>query len=316
VVLGEGSRLPSNELGEDGSRPDIDAVWQEQMTRRVSVESHPVLRSHVLDGRAVLPVALSVEWLAHAALHAHPGMRFLGFDQFRVLQAMKLNGETRLLSLATGETVREGEVVKVSTILRSGREGEEAVPHARATIVLGRERSTAPGPELEPPGGSYPIPRAELYRERLFHGPDFQAIESLDGWSESGIAATVGTAPSPAEWMRDPLRGVWIADPLAVDVGFQLLILWSQQALGVGSLPVYIERYRQYGRRFPSGPLCLVARVNDSNERRAVADLEWSHGGELVARMEGYECVIDAALERAFRLNSLTPVGGGGADEP
>ena len=40
----------------------------------VDLAGHPVLRSHVLDGRAVVPMALHMEWLAHAALHGNPGL--------------------------------------------------------------------------------------------------------------------------------------------------------------------------------------------------------------------------------------------------
>src|SRR5262249_49543224 len=44
--------------------------------REVSVGQLPCLASHVLDGHAVLPVALIIEWLSHGALHGNPGMTF------------------------------------------------------------------------------------------------------------------------------------------------------------------------------------------------------------------------------------------------
>ena len=48
--------------------------------RALSLDNHPVLAAHVIDGRAVLPMALTVEWLAHAALHGNPGLAFHGLD--------------------------------------------------------------------------------------------------------------------------------------------------------------------------------------------------------------------------------------------
>ena len=33
----------------------------------------------------VVPFALTLEWLAHAALHRNPGLQFHGFDEARVL---------------------------------------------------------------------------------------------------------------------------------------------------------------------------------------------------------------------------------------
>src|SRR6185295_6405482 len=71
----------------------IDATPQEiaaasgdsvAFVREVSVEALPCLESHVFNGRAVLPAALMVEWLAQAALHGNPGMAFHGLDNFKV----------------------------------------------------------------------------------------------------------------------------------------------------------------------------------------------------------------------------------------
>src|SRR5262249_15181837 len=64
---------------------DLSAVFE----RTVDVDTHPVLRSHVLDGKAVLPIALHIEFLAHAALHGHPGLLFHGFNDLRITQAVK-----------------------------------------------------------------------------------------------------------------------------------------------------------------------------------------------------------------------------------
>src|SRR5262249_22529924 len=53
--------------------------------RELTLDNCPVLRAHVIDGRAVLPMALSAEWLAHGALHVNPGFVFQGFDDLRIL---------------------------------------------------------------------------------------------------------------------------------------------------------------------------------------------------------------------------------------
>ena len=47
-----------------------------------------------------------------------------------------------------------------------------------------------------------------------------------------------------------------------------------------------------------------MQRVSD---HRAVADIEFLDAeGDPVARIESYECVIDASLNQAFRRNRLT----------
>ena len=55
----------------------------------VSTQDMPVLRDHVIDGMAVVPMALIVEWLAHGAMHNNPGMQFIGFDNLRIHKGIR-----------------------------------------------------------------------------------------------------------------------------------------------------------------------------------------------------------------------------------
>jgi hypothetical protein len=110
--------------------------------------------------------------------------------------------------------------------------------------------------------------------------------------------------------MSTPHRQRWISQPLAVDVGFQLMVLWAMAERGVGSLPTMFAEYRQYAAQFPPGPIEVVARVVERQEHRAVADIEWvarseDGGATLLARMRGFECVIDGSLNAAFRRNRV-----------
>ena len=144
----------------------------------------------------------------------------------------------------------------------------------------------------------------ELYTRVLFHGPELRGIEAVAGCGESGIVAQVATAPPPSAWIDRPWRQTWLADPLALDSAFQLLIVWSAERFGAGSLPTFIGRYRQFRRAFPASGVRVVAKVTQASELRAVADIEFLDAdGALVARMDNYECVIDPSLNQAFRRN-------------
>jgi hypothetical protein len=86
------------------------------------------------------------------------------------------------------------------------------------------------------------------------------------------------------------------------------MILWSVENWGAASLPCLAGRYRQYRRSFPSGGARVVARVTRATSLHALADIDFVDAdGRLIARLEGYECVLDAALQRAFRRNRLAP---------
>jgi hypothetical protein len=128
----------------------------------------------------------------------------------------------------------------------------------------------------------------------------------VEGCSIDGIVARTKTAPQPTDWIKQPLRSHWLIDPLAVDSGFQMLILWSFQQYQAGSLPTSVGRYRQFQDKFPLHGSRVVAQIVKSSENRAVANLEFlDPSGMLVARMENYECVIDPSLNEAFQRNQL-----------
>jgi len=114
----------------------------------------------------------------------------------------------------------------------------------------------------------------------------------------------VGAAPAPSAWLARPLRQQWLTDPLAVDSAFQLMIVWSVDRLGAGSLPTFVGQYRQYRRSFPKDGTRVEIRVTESSPHKARADVDFRDAaGVLVARIESYECVIDASLQSAFRRN-------------
>jgi NAD(P)-dependent dehydrogenase (short-subunit alcohol dehydrogenase family) len=64
--------------------PTLSVVFDQP----VDVASIPVLRSHVIDGRPVVPFALILEWLAQGALQRNPGLTFCGIDDLRLLKGI------------------------------------------------------------------------------------------------------------------------------------------------------------------------------------------------------------------------------------
>jgi hypothetical protein len=154
----------------------------------------------------------------------------------------------------------------------------------------------------------YPLESKDLYdSDLLFHGPHLHGIREVEGCSRTGIAATVSTAPSPVEWIKNPLRNTWLADPLVLDSAFQMMILWSFETNQVGALPCFAGSYRQFQPVFPKQGVRIVIGVKKNSEHRALADIEFidTVTGKLIARMESYECVMDASLNCAFKGNRL-----------
>jgi hypothetical protein len=293
-------------LGKPSSAPEPTPLVC-VLERDLSVQELPVLRSHVLDGRAVVPLAFSVNWLAHGALHGNPDLMFHGFNNLRVLRGIRLGADERMrIQLCAGKAARHGDRFQVSAELRGpSRDGKDVV-FTRAEIVLAEKLSAASPALREPSIAAYERNLDEVYDSLLFHGPDLRAIDAIHGCGPQGIVATVRTAPAPAAWVRQPLRSQWLADPLALDAAFQLLVIWSQENLGVPALPCFVGRFEQYRRSFPADGIRVVAAIVESNEHRSVANCEFrDRQGTVLARMEYCECVADPSLREAFRCNRL-----------
>ena len=273
--------------------------------RDVSVAALPFLESHVINGRAVLPAALMVEWLAQAALHGNPGMRFHGLDDFKVLKGVVLDaGQTVTVSLRAAPGMLRDKLHVVPVQMTSEVNGR-AVLHAQADVLLSEEK-LPPAPvakKFDMQGGAI----ADAYSLGvLFHGVALHGIETVEVCAEKGVAALLKAASAPIKWMRNPLRGSWIADPLALDSAFQMMILWSNAHRGGPALPSALGRYRQFVGAFPKGGCRAVIGVALGISAIAVATIQFlDRQGNLLASAEGCEFVVDAALHDAFRQNRL-----------
>jgi hypothetical protein len=261
----------------------------------------------VLNGRAVLPAALMIEWLAHGAVHGNPGMTFHGLENFRVLKGLVLEtgAKTSVSVLAEAGHMRDGllgvPVQMVSLV------GGRTIPHARAEILLADALPVPPedwtSPAMRPGNNGHHL----IYGTgQLFHGSHFQGIEALECCSEAEMVGLVKTAPAPKQWIRNPLRSAWISDPLALDSSFQMLILWSWEHRRAGSLPCAISRFRQFTDKFPTAGSRVVVQIDSGRAPVVTATLQFlDRQGKLLALVEGYECVIDEGLGEAFRRNRL-----------
>ncbi|TGU72518.1 SDR family NAD(P)-dependent oxidoreductase [Geomonas terrae] len=278
----------------------------------LTVPEFPFLRSHVLDGKAVLPMAVIVEWLAHGALHGNPGFRFHGFNDLRICKGVVFEDNTPFtVNVMAGRAEKRESFWLVPVELCSPGVNGKTVLHARAEIVLATKHPEGIRSITEIPSTTYQPLEGVIYNnERLFHGPDLHGIEQVVGCSAKGIAATVKGAPAPGKWIRRPLRSAWITDPLVLDSAFQMMILWSFERFGAGSLPCFAARYRQFQESFPREGVQAVIRVTQESAHGASADMEFLDraSGKLVARLEGYECVIDPSLKQAFQRNKLRTV--------
>jgi acyl carrier protein/NAD(P)-dependent dehydrogenase (short-subunit alcohol dehydrogenase family) len=305
VILGSREETAA----EDRAKTHENIYVSKAFDLELSIEQYPFLESHVIDGKAVLPMAVMIEWMAHGAIHNNPGLRFHGFNDLRVLKGVLLEpGQVHTLQVMTGKAFKSGGVHVVPVELSGMTASGQQLVHSRARIVLAASLPEGKPAMARPELQAYSRTIEETYRpDRLFHGPDFHGIREVIGCSDEGIASVVRPAPLPTEWIRQPLRNSWLADPLALDSSFQLMILWSFERYKSGSLPVFAGRYRQYRDRFPESGAEIRVRVTRQSASKAAAEIDFIDpgNGTLIARIEDYECVIDASLNASFQRNKL-----------
>ena len=286
------------------SSEEIPAVnMNVAFTRSLNVNNHFFLQSHVINGHAVLPVAMMTEWLAHGAMHDNPGLGFHGINNLKVFKGVTLDAdETIDLQILAGQSSMSDQNTIVPVELRSGK-----ILHARADIVLSANKLEPIASSINSISGKYSLTDSEIYTSgRLFHGTDLQAITNITAYSIQGISAQVNTAPAPEKWIQQPIRTSWLADPLAIDASFQMMILWCFEQLGVGSLPTAFGQYRQYQKSFPQQGTQIVINILEHTEHRAVATIEFlDQDNKVIARIYDYECVCDSSLQEAFARNEL-----------
>ena len=309
VIVG-GGLTPTNvttSLRQSAVAPPAEAEIHVAFERRLDLTRHEFLRSHVIGGNPVLPAAMMMEWLAHAALHANPGLLLHGIDDFHVLKGVILHDQSVTLRFFASRARRSGDLFEIDVAMRSV-DAQREVPHAKATVVLATRLPAAPLATIDPTLAerAYGRTKDEIYADVLFHGERLEGIAAIRGCGPRGLIADLVTALAPREWMADPLRSVWLTDPLALDAAFQAAIVWCREEMGAPSLPSRCSRYRQYRGAFPADGVTLALEIRRASAHSVAADLGFfDAAGRLVAKIDGYECTVDLSLIPAFQRRSF-----------
>jgi hypothetical protein len=271
---------------------------------QIDIQHYPILQSHAIDGKPVVPLALMTEWFAHGALHTNPGLVLAGIDDIRVLKGIRLENEKKQIRLLTGKLKKSGVFYEVEIELRSGRsKGQDSI-HSRARAVLSDRLPPSPDYQFSKAmvAKAYTKKMEDVYDKILFHGAELHGIRKIVSCSSRGMVARISPAPEPEKWISEPLRNRWIADPLVLDSSFQMATVWCFEEKGIVSLPSYIASYRQHRPQFPSDGVTVILEVTDSTNRKMKGDITFlDTDDEIVARLTGYEAIMDPSLHKAFK---------------
>jgi NAD(P)-dependent dehydrogenase (short-subunit alcohol dehydrogenase family) len=300
VVIGGTLNPAGMEIATEPPKQRLNTLFE----REIDLSSHPVLGSHVIDGKPVVPLALIAELFGHGALHENPGLILQGLEDLRILSGIRLEHPAKRIRLLAGKALRRNGHFEVELELRNGvREGREIL-HSRARAILAEVYT--PAPAYRVPAAltcnHYPRSASEIYGKILFHGRLLQGLRAIRCCTAEGMVADASGAPAPGQWMASPLRNTWLSDPLALDAAFQMASLWCYEQHGCVSLPSHAASYRQYRAAFPSEEITVVLEVRAATAKKMRGDFTFlDAAGEVVARLIGCETVMDPLLNRAFK---------------
>lgn len=279
------------------------------MTQMTGLQSCPVLASHTIAGEPVVPFALMMEWLAHAAIHSHPGLVCTGMDGVRVLKGIKPGEKEEAVDIKVGKCspravgfMVQGEIISTKT----------TTMHVNGTILLDSQLPSAPvldkSRQISLPPSALSVDK--VYDDILFHGRDLHGIKTIVGCSAMGIEVVATHAPAPGAWMASPHRKKWILDPLIMDSAFQAAIIWCHETLGMVCLPTYVANIRIYQNIMEHhGDVTILLTVNEQTAHNIKGYFTFiDEQGKVLASITGFEAVMDPTLVDKFKNKKLPSV--------
>ncbi|HLG73705.1 MAG TPA: SDR family NAD(P)-dependent oxidoreductase, partial [Chloroflexota bacterium] len=308
VVIGGGQGPSGSQAAK--SWPLLGAVPQPsgdsfEVGRALALEHDLYLTDHQLDGKPVFPFAFAAELMAETAAAACPDLEVAEVKGERLLKGIVLEGAP--LPVRVTARAVERSAARATFELAVLSDVEPVRGHYRASVVLSRRlEPDAPAAWANLPRDPFPMPVEAAYREWLFHGPLFQHVDAIEASGPQGMLSIVH-ASSPDVCLRDA-SGAWLFDPVLMDAGFQLQVLWARQHWDVTLLPSSVGSYRRFGS-VPSGPIRHELRIRpESREPSCHADhYFYDSDGRLVLVMTDVEGTGSKALNRlASAGRSLT----------
>jgi hypothetical protein len=232
--------------------------------------SDTFVANHQVNGRGVIPIAMMLDRFAGMAR----GLPYR-IDDLQVLKGIVVDAATDIR--VTAEPTADGVEVRAHT---------GSVLHYRAVI-----RSDAPPPSMPPVAElrPWPLSVADSYRDHLFHGPAFHAIQDVLGVGDHAIAVRLAPAPDLGAG-----KSTWDADPWLVDGALQAMLLWVEHATGLGALPTEIGTWVQHLAVI--GPVVAHLRLRQSTRQSGSFDAWFLDDRGVVAEIRGGRYAASPAI--------------------
>ncbi|MEW5801872.1 MAG: beta-ketoacyl synthase N-terminal-like domain-containing protein [bacterium] len=268
-----------------------------------------------LGALPVVPMTVSIEIMAEAASLLFPGQKLIRAERIGASQWICLEKEEPVTLSIKAEVTAPGEALVQIGIIRSGLQEKPRQQVVSGRMIFGQAYPSPPSlAEFILQDERVPSHTAEqVYSEhRMFHGPRFQGIASMDSVGRNGLKAHLKTSPASFLPKMEDASGEiasygtlgsgffrsWpvprlLTDPFLLDAAGQLVGYWPVEYLDSGFVifPIALEALCIYGDTPP--PLsCLRTRMRlrEVTNTQVRADLDiLNDDGQVWMQLIGWE---------------------------
>ncbi len=279
-----------------------------ELVREFAVATDLYLRDHRIDGKPVLPLAVATELMAETVAAAWPEHEVAAVTDLYMLKGLVLDeGASSVRVVLTPQPIdaqgHQSVAIEVTGLSEPYR------VHYRATVELSRHLPSPPTIRPlslnEKPLG---LDVSEVYRNWLFHGPLFQGIVRVEQIGPEGVRAVLMSS-DPAHYFAGTTQGAWLIDPLMLDSGLQLLILWSREHWDMTTLPSRFRAYRRFGSPEGQSVQCEVKIRPETACQTIHTDIIFRNArGDVIGILEDMEGSSSKALNRLVGEAAKTDV--------
>jgi acyl transferase domain-containing protein len=301
------ARFPLISTRDSLSREVDDTI---RLIRKLDVARDTYLNDHKLDGNPVLPMAMAMELMAEVAMSGWQGYELSEISDLQVLQGIVLEDGQLDLQVTAKPLAEASE--RADTTAETSTQIEVSIASANESQRVYYRAKGKLQKELPPPISQmsiyleeerlFPMDVREAYRQWLFHGPTFHGITEIEGMGSNGIIAKLNSS-SPQDCLvsasEQLAKSKWIIDPVVIDSGLQLIILWARENLDMTPLPTSMLRYRRFGSMSGQKIECQVhIHVGSVSNILISKFLFFGEDGHLLGLMESMKGVCSKALNR------------------
>jgi len=299
VVVGSGISHIAAELDE--------TLRTYHLQRVMRLEANPYLQDHVVDGKAVLPMASAMSWICNTAEGLYPGYRVFNFDDYRVLKGIIFD-ETLAdkYTLVITEQEKSDDTIHVDVMASSQPSGARMPRyHYKTSLTLTPKIPPMPtyaNMDLTP---SLDIPGEQFYEDyTLFHGFAFKGVDRVLNIRKGHITLRCHLPVVPPRYQGQfPVQSF---NYFMTDIGFQSMGIYAKHFYKAGSLPLRAGHGDHYAD-VPWGEVFYVSlEVHQESDTGLVTTLYiHDEDGKLYMQVDSGEITISTRLNDLFRRNRL-----------